>query len=126
MRERDRTSASLAPVQRYSSLYPTNPLPPRRRYCGFVKKELNRGSQTSLVQLFGVGAPAASAPEKWPAWRLPKFSNSLLYPTALNLRSTLVSLHRRLEPWLLGDMVRRSPGKGASSDGTFRLMMRTK
>ena len=71
------------------------------------KKELNRGSQT-LVQLFGgpVRRPRPRAPEKWPAWRLPKLSNSLLKPKpdgALNLRSTLVSLHRRLEPWLLGD-----------------------
>ena len=72
---------------------------------------------------------AASAPlgsVLWPAWRLPKMSASLLHPTALNLRSILIALHRQLEPWLLGDMVRRSPGKGASSDGTFRLMMRTR
>ena len=71
-------------------------------------------------------AAAKDAEQWWLAWRLPKLSASLLHPTALNLRSILISLHRQLEPWLLGDMVRRSPGKGASSDGTFRLMMRTR
>jgi hypothetical protein len=71
-------------------------------------------------------ANATEWPSRWPAWRLPKMTDSLLHPTALNLRSILIALHAQYEPWLLGDMVRRSPGKGASSDGTFRLMMRTR
>ena len=53
-------------------------------------------------------------------------SDSLLHPTAKNIRSIYVALHEQFEPYLLGDMVRRSPGKGASSDGTFRLILRTR
>ena len=73
-----------------------------------------------------IGIDCLRVYRRWPEWRFPNYSNSLLYPTAKNLRSTYVALHAQYEPWLLGDLVRRSPGTGASSDGTFRLMLRTK
>ena len=71
------------------------------------------------------GAPP-SAPVKWPLWRLQQMTNSLLHATAHNIRVTLIEYHRLLRPYLLGDMIRRSLGRGASSDGTFRSMLRTK
>ena len=106
----------------------SHPIFPLYRYCSFVKSERGaRPTQPSVASFFG-GAATAAAPQmpKWPAWRLPKFSASLLHPTARNLRSTVVALHKQLEPWLLGDIIRRSPGKGCSSDGTFKLMLRTR
>ena len=98
------------------------------RYTSFAKAQLARRVQPRGIGelLAREGGGAAAPPSKWPRWRLPKFTDSLLYPTAKNLRSTYVALHEQYKPWLLGDIVRRSPGKGASSDGTFRLMMRTK
>jgi hypothetical protein len=43
-----------------------------------------------------------------------------------NIRTSLIEYHKIYQPWLLGDMLRRSPGRAASSDGTFRLVLRTK
>ena len=38
----------------------------------------------------------------------------------------LLEFHKIHHPYLLGDLVRRAPGRAASSDGTFRLMARTR
>ena len=67
--------------------------------------------------------PAASA---WPAWRFAKRSDSLLHPSVYNIRTAKMEYHRIHRSWLLGDLLRRSPGRGCSSDGTFRLMARTR
>lgn len=91
-------------------------------YVQYVKLQRQ---QPAPVGIFG--APAArQQPPKWPAWRLQKHSDSLLFASVANIRTTLIEYHKIYKPLLLGDLVRRSPGRGASSDGTFRLMARTK
>lgn len=91
-------------------------------YMQFVKQQ----QQLPPPRNFFGAAPAAPAePVKWPAWRLQKHSDSLLFPSVANIRTTLIEFHKIYAPLLLGDLVRRSPGRGASSDGTFRLMART-
>ena len=109
------------------------------RYISFAKAQMAHAAPARPISSFfqpaagssgggtaSGGDTASGGAAKWPSWRLPKMSDSLLHPTTNNLRSTYVALHAQYEPWLLGDMLRRSPGKGASSDGTFRLMMRTR
>ena len=51
--------------------------------------------------------------------------NSLLHPTPANLRTTLINYHHMFKGHLVADIMRRSPGRTISSDGTFRLMSRT-
>jgi hypothetical protein len=45
--------------------------------------------------------------------------------TSKNITTFIKELHSRLQPWLQGDLQRRSPGEFASTDGTFRLATRT-
>jgi hypothetical protein len=74
----------------------------------------------------GDGAAVPAPACKWPAWRFANMSNSLLHPTAANIKTAKLEYHRIYKPWLLGDMLRRTPGRCCSSDGTFRLMTRTR
>ena len=91
-------------------------------YLAFVR--LQRGvARPAAERFFGV---VPSPRTKWPGWRLQQMSDSLLHASAHNIRVTLIEYHRLLKPILLGDMIRRSPGRGMSMDGTFRLMNRTK
>ena len=62
---------------------------------------------------------------KWPPWRRHNPDNSLLHPTPANLRTTLINYHHMFKGHLVADIMRRSPGRTISSDGTFRLMART-
>ena len=73
-------------------------------------------------------APLAAppAPPAWPPWHFAKYSDSLLHPTAANIRTSKLEYYKIYKPFLIGDIVRRSPGRAASSDGTFRIMGRTK
>lgn len=56
-------------------------------------------------------------PAKWPEWMFFDMNNSLLHPTARNIRTMLLEYFQIYKPYLLGDIVRRYPGRGASSDG---------
>ena len=93
-------------------------------YLAFVRTQ--HAVRPPAERFFGAPASASAARTKWPAWRLQQMSNSLLHPTAHNIRVTLTEYHKLVKPLLMGDMIRRSLGRGASSDGTFRLMIRTK
>jgi hypothetical protein len=73
----------------------------------------------------GDGAATPAPACKWPAWRFANMSDSLLHPTAANIKTAKLEYHRIYKPWLLGDMLRRTPGRCCSSDGTFCLMART-
>jgi len=71
--------------------------------------------------------PAAPpAPPAWPPWHFAKYSDSLLHPTAANIHTSKLEYYKIYHPYLIGDIMRRSPGRAASSDGTFRIMGRTK
>ena len=91
-------------------------------YLAFVRQQ--HGATRSADERFFGAAPRARA--KWPGWRLQQMSDSLLHASAHNIRVTLIEYHGLLKPLLLGDMIRRSPGRGMSMDGTFRLLIRTK
>jgi hypothetical protein len=84
------------------------------RYHRFAKAEMQREQKKHAVVA------------KWPPFTLPELSCSLLVPSARNLRRVILNFHATWKPYLLADMVRRTPGEGISSDGTFRLMMRTR
>ena len=45
--------------------------------------------------------------------------------TSSNITTFFKELYSRVQPWLQGDLQRRSPGEFCSSDGTFRLATRT-
>ena len=93
-------------------------------YLRFVRQHRSAAAvQPAAAALFGSGAPREM---QWPMWRLAKQSDSLLHPTAENIRTTITEYYAVHKPMLLGDLVRRSPGRGISSDGTFRLMLRTR
>ena len=103
----------------------------------------SRGQQTTIAlrpESLGLGpqvAPLSVAagdgealpPEggKWPPWRRHNPDNSLLHPTPanLNLKTTLINYHEVFKGHIVADIMRRSPGRTISSDGTFRLMSRT-
>ena len=60
-----------------------------------------------------------------PPWRMHNPDSSLLHPTPANLRTTLINYHEMFKGQIVADIMRRSPGRTISSDGTFRLMSRT-
>ena len=61
----------------------------------------------------------------WPKYQLTEPNNSPFFMSKANITTFLKELHSRLQPWLQGDLQRRSPGEFCSSDGTFRLATRT-
>ena len=61
----------------------------------------------------------------WPKWQLTEPNNSPFFMSKANITTFLKELYSRLQPWLQGDLQRRSPGEFCSSDGTFRLATRT-
>ena len=117
-------------------------------YLTFVKRERDREGggtatpadappKTTIEHYFAPEAPATSPVEtspppqsapatKWPQWLFAKHHDSLLHVTDANLRTALIQSHAELYPWLLGDLLRRHPGRGVASDGTFKLLKRTK
>jgi hypothetical protein len=100
-----------------------------RRYIAFAAAERAAAAArapTAMEQFTGVAATARGADDTlWPAFAFHHPTDSLLHPTNDNLTTAIKQLHRKLQPYLLGDLVRRAPGEFASSDGTFRLAMRT-
>ena len=117
-------------------------------YLTFVKRERDREGggtatpadappKTTIEHYFAPETPATSPVEtspppqsapatKWPQWLFAKHHDSLLHVTDANLRTALIQSHAELYPWLLGDLLRRHPGRGVASDGTFKLLKRTK
>ena len=104
----------------------------------------SRGQQTTIAlrpESLGLGpqvAPLSVAagdgkalpPQggKWPPWRRqhnPDNSLFLLHPTPANLRTTLINYHEMFKGHIVANIMRRSPGRTISSDGTFRLLSRT-
>ena len=63
---------------------------------------------------------------KFPKWDFSKRSNSAWHPSDRNLRHLLIKYHEMVEPVLHAHLTCRSLGRGASSDATFKLMIRTK
>lgn len=94
-------------------------------YIAFVEEQETSTSVPNDACYFGAEMSVAGE-NKWPEWVFFDMNNSLLHPTARNLRNILLEYHKIYKPYLLGDIVRRSPGRGASSDGTFRVILRTR
>ena len=63
---------------------------------------------------------------KFPSWDFSKRSNSAWRPSDKNLRHLLIQYHEKVEPALHAHLTWRSLGRGASSDATWKLMIRTK
>jgi hypothetical protein len=88
--------------------------------CGFKPRETRsrRGGTESTLTLPEFG--------KFPGWKFVNYNNSLWNPSKRNLRSLLINYYNMVEPELHAHIICRDPGRGASSDATFRLMIRTK
>ena len=89
-------------------------------------ESLGLGPQVAPLSV-AAGDGEALPPEggKWPPWRRHNPDNSLLHPTPANLKTTLINYHEVFKGHIVADIMRRSPGRTISSDGTFRLMSRT-
>ena len=92
------------------------------RYHKFVR-DIKDQPHHRLVNAAPEAGSAAAM--NWRAMRRVNFDNSLLFPSEENLRTVVTELHAEMKPYLDGDLVRPSPGRCTSSDGTFRLMART-
>ena len=91
---------------------------------GQLASTLNARAKASeaMNNFLGRAGPTSTL---WPTWSFLNMSDSLVVPTSKSIRTILVSYHRLYKPMLLGDLVRRSPGRCCSTDATFKLMIRT-
>ena len=101
-----------------------------QRYVCFASAEMAAAAAppTAIAAWAGAaarGESATAAAAAWPAYRFHHPTDSILHTTAANLTTAIKKLHAKLSPYLLGDLLRRDPGEFASSDGTFRLAIRT-
>ena len=86
-----------------------------RRYIAFSKSEQAAAARqpTGLALWAGAagggsGGEAGATP--WPAYAFHHPTDSLLHPTTANLTTAIKKLYAKLEPYLLGDLLRRAPG----------------
>ena len=91
------------------------------QYVRFVERHASSAAQAGPLDNF-VQARGPQQTTLWPGWRFFRYSYSLLIATDNNIRSTLINYHRIYRPWLIGDLVRRSPGRCLTTDATFELL----
>jgi hypothetical protein len=100
-----------------------------QRYIAFADAErrAEEARTPTAMELFtgATTSGASAAVPLWPPFRFHHPTDSILHPTRLNLTTAIKELGSQLKPYLLGDLLRRAPGEFASSDGTFRLALRT-